>query len=109
MSDFIFELDTKSCFFNIENDNDKGHTATVATVLKQGSSINPALPLFQEAASNIPTFPDGFLRECTKNSKSIVKIINILVFDKIYLNGRRLNIDAEFCIYLKQEIDPSRI
>ncbi len=109
MSDFVFELDTKSYFFNIENDNDKGHTATVATILKQGSSINPALPLFQEAASNIPTFPDGLLRECTKNSKSIVKIINILVFDKIYLNGRRLNIDAEFCIYLKQEIDPSRI
>lgn len=109
MNDFIFALDTKSYFFNIENDNDKGHTATVATVLKQGSSVNPALPLFQNASSNIPTFPDGLLRECTKNSKSVVKITNILVFDKIYLNGKKLDIDSEFCIYLKQEIDPTRI
>lgn len=109
MSDFSFDLDTKSFFFNIENDNDKGHTATVATVLKQGNSTNPALLLFQQASSNIPTFPDGLLRECTKNSKSVVKITNILVFDKIYLNNKKLDIDSEFCIYLKQEINPDRI
>ncbi len=109
MSDFIFYLNTKSYFYNIKNDNEKGHSATVATTLKQMNQTDPSLPLFQSSSSNIPVFPEGLLQECTKNSKSIVKITNILVFDKIYLNGEKLNTDSEFCIYLKQEIDPTRI
>ena len=108
MSAFTFELDTKSFFFNIENDNEKGHTATVATVLKQGNSTNPALTLFETSSSNVPLTCSGLIDECTKNSKSVVKINNLLVFDKIYLNGKKLETDAEFCLYLKEEIDPSR-
>jgi len=109
MSAFSFELDTKSFFFNIENDNDKGHTATVATVLKQGNSVNPVLKKFQENTSNISLNCSGLIDQCTKNSKSIVRIDNILVFDKIYLNGKKLETDSEFCVYLKEEIDPSRV
>lgn len=108
MSGFEFELDTKSFFFNIQNDNEKGHTATVATVLRQGHSVNPALALFQHCSSNVSLDCPNLINECTKNSKSVVKICNVLVFDKIFLDGRPLDVDSEFCMYLKEEVDPNR-
>ena len=108
MSGFMFDLDTKSFFFNITNDNEKGHTATVATILRQGNSVNPALSLFKMCSSNIPLTRNGLIRECTKNSKSVVKITNLLVFNRIYLDGQPLEVDSEFCMYLKEEIDPNR-
>ena len=36
MSIIRLPIDTKSLYFNIKNDNKTGHTATVATPLKQG-------------------------------------------------------------------------
>ena len=41
MSVLRLAIDTKSLYFNIKNDNQTGHTATVATPLKQGSAIRP--------------------------------------------------------------------
>ena len=108
MSHFLFKLDTKSFFFNIKNDNDKGHTATVATILKQGKSINSALDDFKSCSSNVLINNQGLIDECIKNSKSSVKINNILVFNKIYLNGEFLSDEHEFCMYLKEEIDQSK-
>lgn len=109
MSEFTFALDVKSFYFNIENDNEKGHTATVATVLKQGKSINPALSLFEASSSNIPLTCTSLISECTKNSKTEVRINNILVFDDIYLNGEKIDTGCQFCIYLKQEIDKTKV
>ena len=43
MSMIRLSIDTKSLFFNIKNDNERGHTATVATPLKQGSVARPEL------------------------------------------------------------------
>ena len=40
MSVIRLPIDTKSLYFNIKNDNKTGHTATVATPLKQGASIS---------------------------------------------------------------------
>lgn len=109
MSHFTFGLDTKSFFFNISNDNEKGHTATVSTPLKQGSTVKPELEEFKNCSSNVSTDCAGLLRECTKNSKSIIRINNILVFKEIYLNGEFLTNQYEFCMYLKEETDPNRI
>ena len=109
MSHFLFKLDTKSFFFNIKNDNDKVHTATVATILKQGRSISSALSEFEKCSSNVPLDCPNLIKECIKNSKSIVNINNLLVFNKIYLNGEFLTDEYEFCMYLKEETDPSKI
>lgn len=109
MSKFFVKFDTKSFYFNIENDNEKGHTATVATVMKQGNTTDPALELLKTCSSNAALNDDGLLHECTKNSKSVVKITNILIFDKIFLNGEQLMVDSQFCMYLKEEVDPGRI
>ena len=43
MQKIILPIDTKSLYFNIKNDNESGHTATVATAIKQGNSINSNL------------------------------------------------------------------
>lgn len=43
MQKIILPIDTKSFYFNIKNDNATGHTATVATPIKQGNSINEKL------------------------------------------------------------------
>ena len=109
MSKFFVKFDTKSFYFNVENDNEKGHTATVATVMKQGSTTDPVLELLKVCSSNVALKNEGLLHECTKNSKSVVKITNILIFDKIFLNGEQLMVDSQFCMYLKEEVDPGRI
>lgn len=109
MSSFSFDLDTKSFFFNIGNDIGSGHSPTVATALKQGNTTQPALKKFQENASNITLNCPTMIEECTKNSKSVVRINNILVFNNIYLNGKKIETESEFCLYLKEEIDPKRV
>jgi hypothetical protein len=43
MSVIRLPIDTKSLHCNIKNDNKNGHTATVATPLKQGSSYDREL------------------------------------------------------------------
>ena len=43
MSVIRLPIDIKSLYFNIKNDNEKGHTATVATPLKQGASVHEEL------------------------------------------------------------------
>ena len=109
MHKIILPIDTKSLYYNILNDNLKGHTCTVATPIKQGKSIDPYL-------SNIYKIPkqidfeksEKLLNELVKNSKSIVKINNVFVFDKIRINGQLLNTDACFCIFIKEEIDSNR-
>ena len=40
MTKIRLPIDLKSLYYNIFNDNEKGHTCTVATPLKQGKSVN---------------------------------------------------------------------
>lgn len=109
MHRIILPIDTKSLYYNVLNDNIKGHTCTVATPIKQGKSINP----FLKEVYRIPEQIDfekheQLIKELTKNSKSIVKINNVFVFEKLKVNGQVLNVDASYCIYIKEEIDKSR-
>lgn len=110
MSRFIFPIDTKSLYLGIENDNEKGHTATVSTNLKQGSTVKPELALFQNSLSNIPLFQeDSAVYQCLKNSKAKCRITNILIFDKVYVNGTKIDTKgSSFSIFLKQETDESK-
>lgn len=109
MHKITLPIDTKSLYYNILNDNTKGHTCTVATPIKQGKSINP----FLKEVYRIPEQVDFekheiLIKELAKNSKSIVKINNVFVFEKLKVNGQVLNVDANYCIYTKEEIDKSR-
>lgn len=102
-------IDTKSLFYNIFNDNLAGHTATVATVIKQGNSLNEKLnKLFEiNTKIDIQSKPD-LIKECVKNSKAMVKILDFFVFNKIAVNGTIIATDSLYGIYAKQEIDESK-
>ncbi len=105
----ILPIDTKSLYYNILNDNTKGHTCTVATPIKQGNSINPFLKEVYRIPEQVDFEKhDILINELTKNSKSIVKINNVFVFEKLKVNGTTFNVDANYCIYIKEEIDKSR-
>lgn len=109
MHKILLPIDTKSLFYNVLNDNTKGHTCTVATSIKQGKSINPLLKEVYRIPEQIDFEKhDLLIKELTKNSKSIVKINNVFVFEKLKVNGQKLIVDANYCIYTKEEIDKSR-
>lgn len=110
MESFKFNLDVKSFFVGIKNDTRGGHTATVSTNLKQGPTIKKELEYFMELNNIIPAERnDELIQACSFRSKSYVKIIKCLYFNKIYVNGERLDTDYEFAIYLKEEINPSAV
>ncbi|MEG1566962.1 MAG: hypothetical protein RR347_04710 [Anaerovoracaceae bacterium] len=103
-------IDTKSLYFNIKNDNESGHTATVATPLKQGASVHHEL-------LEIMNFPDGIsndskeklIDQLLKNSRADAKIVKICVFDKISVNGVTIDAPASFCIYVREETNISNV
>lgn len=109
MHKIFLPIDTKSLYFNILNDNAKGHTCTVATPIKQRKSVNQDLMEIYKIPKQIDfeTNPD-LIKELTKNSKSIVRINNVFVFENIKVNGRPVNLDSSFCFYIKEEIDKTR-
>ncbi len=110
MHKIILPIDTKSLYYNILNDNSKGHTCTVATPIKQGKSINPFLREIYRIPEQIDFEKhDALIKELTKNSKSVVKINNVFVFEKLKVNGQILKVDSNYCIYTKEEIDKNRV
>ena len=87
MHKIILPIDTKSLYYNVLNDNIKGHTCTVATPIKQGKSINPLLREVYRIPEQIDFEKhEDLIKELTKNSKSIVKINNVFVFEKLKVN-----------------------
>lgn len=103
-------IDTKSLYYNIFNDNSKGHTCTVATPIKQGNSINFELNEIYKIPKQIEFEKnDVLLRDLVKNSKSIVKVNNVFVFDKLSVNGKPLETGYNFCLYVKEEVDETRV
>lgn len=102
-------IDTKSLFYNICNDNLKGHTATVSTNIKQREIVNEQLSkVFDiDKKVDLSNKPD-LVEKCTKNSKTEVKILDVFVFDKISVNGKLLDCDKQYAIYVKEEVDNSK-
>lgn len=109
MHKVLLPIDTKSLYYNILNDNLKGHTCTVATPIKQGKATNPYLSEIYKIPKQIDfEKSDDLIRELAKNSKSIIKINNVFVFDKLKINGQLLDADCNFCMFTKEEIDSER-
>lgn len=111
MSKIILPIDTKSLYLNILNDNLTGHTATVATPLKQGNSYNKELGRLLEIKEKEVEFQDKpeLINEMLKNSKSKIIIKKVFVFDKISVNGIIIETNKQFCIFIKEEVDPDKV
>lgn len=109
MHKILLPIDTKSLYYNILNDNPKGHTCTVATPIKQGNSLNLELNEIYKIPLQIDFqhYPD-LIDSLLKNSKSTNKINNVFVFIKIKINGETIKTNSSYCMFVKEEIDPSK-
>lgn len=109
MHKILLPIDTKSLYYNILNDNPKGHTCTVATPIKQGNSLNLELNEIYKIPLQIDFqhYPD-LIDSLLKNSKSTNKINNVFVFSKIKINGETIKTNSSYCMFVKEEIDPSK-
>ena len=102
MSKIRMPIDTKSLYFNIKNDNLHGHTATVATPLKQGNTYNEELgQLLQINDNKIDiTSKAYFINELIKHSKSKVVIKHAYQFNKLSVNGILMDITSRRLMYI---------
>ncbi len=110
MSIYRLSIDIKSLYYNIKNDNQTGHTATVATPLKQGSAIRPELRMLSMMPESISqTSREALVSQILSNSRAKAKINGIYVFDNIAINGRLLKNIPSYCIYVREETDISNV
>lgn len=101
-------IDTKSLYYNIRNDNATGHTATVATPLKQGASARPELDELKKIPACIhPSSRESLISQILSKSRAQARINNIYVFNKIAVNGQVLENLPSYCIYVREETDRS--
>ena len=97
-------IDIKSLYFNIKNDNESGHTATVATPLKQYGSVNQELAKIRNIPENINRFSkEELIGQLQSKSRAEAKIDGIFVFDKIAVNGILVDNIPSFCMYIREE------
>lgn len=103
-------IDTKSLYFNIKNDNQSGHTATVATPLKQGKAIHDELAQIYVLPENIEARSrEGVIAKILKNSRAEAIIPHVYVFDRVSVNGERLEGVPAFCVYVREETAESNV
>lgn len=103
-------IDTKSLYMNIKNDNESGHTATVATPLKQYGSVHEELLPILDVPENInPISREELVTQILMHSRADARINNVFVFNNICVNGISISGDKSFCIYIREEISPTNI
>ena len=110
MSVIRLPIDIKSFYFNIKNDNEKGHTATVATPLRQGASVHEELSKIRIIPQSINDCSrDGLVSHILSKSRAAAIITDVFVFDSITVNGDSVDCNSSFCIYIREEIDPNNV
>ena len=110
MSILRLSIDTKSLYYNIKNDNQTGHTATVATPLKQGSATRPELLMLSQIPESIhPMSRENLIAQILSNSRAEAKINGIYVFERIAVNGHLLMNLPAFCMYIREETNRSNV
>lgn len=103
-------IDIKSLYQNIENDNKKGHTPTVATPLKQGNSIHSELAQLLKVPENINEHSKEELSlRILSKSRAEARIVGLFVFDRITVNGLVTECNDSFCIYIREETSPNNV
>lgn len=110
MSVIRLPIDTKSLYFNIKNDNKTGHTATVATPLKQGASVRQELMKIATIPENINSISrESLISHLLSKSRADAKINHVFLFDRISVNGILLNNTPSFCMYIREETSPNNV
>lgn len=103
-------IDIKSLFLNIKNDNESGHTATVATPIKQYGSVHEELlPVFDIPENINPISREELIGSLLMKSRAEAKIIRVCVFDKISVNGIIVRDIPSYCIYVREETAPTNV
>ena len=103
-------IDIKSLYLNIKNDNESGHTATVATPLKQYGSVHEELlPIFDIPENINQISKEELIGSLMMKSRAEAKIIHVCVFDKISVNGVAVNNIPSYCIYVREETAPTNV
>ena len=103
-------IDIKSLYVNIKNDNKTGHTATVATPLRQGQSIHEELAKIKDIPEKLSqNSREELISQILSKSRAEAIIPNIYVFEKLMVNGEPLEGVPAFCMYIREETDPSNV
>lgn len=103
-------IDIKSLYFNIKNDNKSGHTPTVATPLRQGSSVHTELAQILQIPETISVRSKGELSlHILSKSRAAAKIVKAFVFDNISVNGITIECPYSYCIYIREETDVNNV
>ena len=102
MKKVVLPIDTKSLYFNIKNDNLKGHTPTVATPLKKTYKNFKLEDILLLKSKEIDiTNKSELIELLVKHSKSKVLIKNVYEFKRLSVNGKQINVDCSFGLYVK--------
>ena len=110
MSVIRLPIDIKSLYFNIKNDNETGHTATVATPLRQGNSIHKELSRIIEIPEMIGSCSrEDLVSQILTKSRAQAKINGVFVFGNISVNGTPISTESSYCIYIREETDPGNV
>lgn len=103
-------IDLKSLYSNIKNDNKTGHTATVATPIKQGKSVHKELAKIREIDENInPISREELISKILSGSRAQAIITNVFVFDRLTVNGIAIESPCSYCMYIREETSPNNI
>lgn len=105
------KIDEKALYFGIYNDYDAGEVMTSSTPVNQ--STNPSkwhhdiINFCNCGLDENKPIPEGLLRQMIKKttSKANTRINKWFVFDKIKFDGKDLDTEYSFILYLKEEID----
>ncbi|MDY5249155.1 MAG: hypothetical protein SPH41_05705 [Bacilli bacterium] len=110
MSIIRLPIDIKSLYFNIKNDNLKGHTPTVASPLKKVEGLDRLenILVAKKAEIDIST-KEKLVELLIKHSKTKVVIRNMFVFNKLFVNGKQINPNCSFGCYIKEEVDETKV
>ena len=103
-------IDLKSLYKNIKNDNQTGHTPTVATPLRQGKSIHKEIAQILQLPENIsPNSKERLSLYLLSNTRADARIVKTYLFEKISVNGQLIETNAAYCIYIREETNPQNV
>ena len=109
MIELKFKISETSLRYGMYNNYQKGHTASVETEINQ--SKNPLkwrhdILKLRNMNCRVPDdkISNDLIDTCRKNEKNKTHVTDIFVFDNILVNGEKLDVDASYCMYIKEEI-----
>jgi len=108
MKELKFKISETSLRYGMYNNYKKGHTASVETELNQSKDPNKwRNDILKLRTMNCRVedskIPDDLIDACRKNEKNKTNVTDIFIFDNILVNGEKLDVDASYCMYIKEE------